>query len=391
MSKFVINKSTLTDIGNAIREKNSTSEPIPVTALATEIRALDTSGLSEEIVFTGNLSNIFSQQGFNTSMEGMFVPLLTSPYLQFIKFRDVTSAHSAFREQDTLEDLSALVINMDEADERNVLAYMFYNCMKLKKLPQISGPVGSLSKAFFNCQYLTTEEYEKFFKNIYPRINENLNTGLEDYFWQNNRVRNLEAPLNFLDSLVHKTEVDYTVFGYDDCFFNCRLLDSIDNLPVVQARINANTAFYQAFQDCCRLKDMKFNLNNGVPYTAPWAGVSIRLDRWTGWAPSSFQEVMEASGLPQVTDDVTYQALKNSPDWWTTNSNYSRYNYDSAVNTINTLPDTSAYVAANPGTGANTISFLGTAGALTDGGAINTLTEEEIAVAAAKGWTVSLS
>jgi hypothetical protein len=63
--------------------------------------------------------------------------------------------------------------------------------------------------------------------------------------------------------------------------------------------------------------------------------------------------------------------------------NYSRYNHDSAVETINSLPDTSAY-------GTNTIKFKGASGALTDGGAINTLTEEEIAVAAAKGWTVTL-
>jgi hypothetical protein len=62
---------------------------------------------------------------------------------------------------------------------------------------------------------------------------------------------------------------------------------------------------------------------------------------------------------------------------------YSRYNHDSAVETINSLPDVSA------GSG-NTIKFEGAAGSLTDGGAINTLTEEEIAVATAKGWTVTL-
>ena len=67
---------------------------------------------------------------------------------------------------------------------------------------------------------------------------------------------------------------------------------------------------------------------------------------------------------------------------------YSRYNHDSAVETINSLPDTSEYLAANGGT--NTIKFKGAAGSKTDGGAINTLTEEEIAVAAAKGWTVTL-
>ena len=37
-----------------------------------------------------------------------------------------------------------------------------------------------------------------------------------------------------------------------------------------------------------------------------------------------------------------------------------------------------------------TIKFRGEAGSATDGGAINTLTEEEIAVATAKGWTVTL-
>ena len=67
---------------------------------------------------------------------------------------------------------------------------------------------------------------------------------------------------------------------------------------------------------------------------------------------------------------------------------YSRYNHDSAVETINSLPDTSGYLSANGGT--NTIKFEGAAGSKTDGGAINTLTEEEIAVAAAKGWTVTL-
>ena len=90
----------------------------------------------------------------------------------------------------------------------------------------------------------------------------------------------------------------------------------------------------------------------------------------------------------EVTDDATYQALKNDPDWFTCKVEYNRYNHDSAVETINSLPDTSAYLAANGGT--NIIKFKGAAGSATDGGAINTLTEAEIAVAAAKGWTVSL-
>lgn len=90
----------------------------------------------------------------------------------------------------------------------------------------------------------------------------------------------------------------------------------------------------------------------------------------------------------EITDNVSYQALKNDPDAWTRDSYYSFYNHDSAVETINSLPDTSAFLAEQGGT--NTIKFEGRTGLSTDGGAINTMTAEEIAVAAAKGWTVAL-
>ena len=65
----------------------------------------------------------------------------------------------------------------------------------------------------------------------------------------------------------------------------------------------------------------------------------------------------------------------------------SVYNHDSAVETINSLPDTSAFLAEVGGT--NTIKFRRNQGANTEGGAIGNLTGEEIAVAAAKGWTVA--
>lgn len=65
----------------------------------------------------------------------------------------------------------------------------------------------------------------------------------------------------------------------------------------------------------------------------------------------------------------------------------SVYNHDSAVETINSLPDTSAFLAEVGGT--NTIQFYSNQGANTEGGAIGNLTVEEIAVAAAKGWTVA--
>ena len=46
MSKYVIDGSTLTSIGNAIREKTGGTESIPVTDLATSISAIESGGLT---------------------------------------------------------------------------------------------------------------------------------------------------------------------------------------------------------------------------------------------------------------------------------------------------------------------------------------------------------
>ena len=143
-----------------------------------------------------------------------------------------------------------------------------------------------------------------------------------------------------------------------------------------------------------RLKEFTFAVNeDGTPKTANWKNQTIETTSTSKgtFGYGDYRPTKYNSGITEdkeVKDDATYQALKNDPDWYSKDINYSRYNHDSAVNTINSLPDTSAYLTANGGT--NTIKFKGQSGALTDGGAINTLTEEEIAIATAKGWTVSL-
>ena len=97
-----------------------------------------------------------------------------------------------------------------------------------------------------------------------------------------------------------------------------------------------------------------------------------------------FIAVQDAFGSEKrVTDATSYQALKNDPDWWTTDVKYSKYNHDSAVRTINSLPDVSS------SSNRSVIRFNGKLGSLTDGGAVNTLTPEEIAVATSRGWIVS--
>jgi hypothetical protein len=131
-------------------------------------------------------------------------------------------------------------------------------------------------------------------------------------------------------------------------------------------------------------------MENGSPRVENWQNQIIDLSSNVGYSTSENKGMITSynSGITadkEVSNDATYQALKNDADWFTANVAYSRYNHDSAVETINSLPDCSA------SGGTNTIKFTGAAGSSTDGGAINTMTEEEIAVAAAKGWTVSFT
>lgn len=181
-----------------------------------------------------------------------------------------------------------------------------------------------------------------------------------------------------------------TYYLYYYTFNSCFSLDEIRDIPVwiCQAPLTTN-AFSYTFSSCARAKSITFETNNGQPIIANWKSQVIDIDVGT---PLNIKDITGYnSGITEdkkVIDDATYQALKNDPDWFAGSMDYSRYNHDSAVETINSLPDTSAYLATAGGT--NTIKFRKLAGSKTDAGAINTLTAEEIAVAAAKGWTVSL-
>ena len=165
----------------------------------------------------------------------------------------------------------------------------------------------------------------------------------------------------------------------------CYVLDEITNLAVNATLTYTSNVFESTVHMCYRLKNFTFEAGK----TVDWKNQTIDLTRVGYGLNDDYALSADISTSKKVYDDATYQALKDDPDWYAFSVAYSRYNHDSAVATINSLPDTSAYLAANGGT--NTIKFKGAAGSATDGGAINTLTEEEIAVATAKGWTCSFA
>lgn len=200
-----------------------------------------------------------------------------------------------------------------------------------------------------------------------------------------------KIPEDILEQLyVSHSNANYTQFYemYRECF----ALDELVGINPQTGTLTTGT-FSNTFYRNSRAKNIIFaTQEDGTPYSVNWKNQTINLAQYVGYATGSVELITTGrnSGITadkQVITDADYQNLKNDPDWFTTDVNYSRYNHDSAVNTINSLPDTSAYLATAGGT--NTIKFTGQSGVLTDGGAINTLTEAEIAVATAKGWTVT--
>lgn len=422
MSKVIVNESSLADIANAIREKNGKSEPYFPREMGDAIREIEAGGgaVIESLEITGN-----GTYNAPTGVDGyspitVNVPQDGSPpeeaflitgncryrfynenwdwfinmYGNQVITSDITQADNMF--YGTLCTEIPFELNFDNVNHSSHnIEYMFGNASLLTTIPKINNCIPlKLSNIFFMCSYLRQlpEDIESGFDWSYlDNMTSMYSGGAEQMFAQCYSLRSI--PMNFLSH--GNPNIYYTYSIYNKAFSNCWTLDEIIDLPNPHYNSTWNSnAFSSTFYRCLRLKNLTFATPNGQPYVVNWKSQTIDLCE-VGWLgtnnypsqiTSDYNSGITADKL--VNNDATYQALKDDPDWFTNNEAYCRYNHDSAVATINSLPDTSAYLAANGGT--NTIKFTGSAGYKTDGGAISTLTEEEIAVATAKGWTVSL-
>lgn len=395
MAKVFIEETTLTAIGDAIRGKTGKTELLDPANMGAEIEAIEAGGADipqEALILSGNCGSMFQngnwtwfleQYGdqmstFNlTSINGMFynnTRLLEIPFTLNMKPTSDTALVQAFFSMNQLETCPKVRFNLSEMSERVSLnigcvlqaATRLDNVDDFFDIEELRAVANSASLYTDSC---LSSMYR--LKTLPPWLRELSPNPDADYFpdsWQ--------APY----------------WGFCDLY----CLDEATDLPVWRNN-NADyfwtsSAFEMTGYNLSHAKNFTFETNNGVPYVAPWTNQYLNLGPDTGigysrdWTANVLTEVYGAN--KRVVDDATYQALKNDPDWWTTDRAYSRYNHDSAVATINSLPNTQPYAIHG---GNNVIQFCGDAGSATDGGAINTLTEAEIAVAAAKGWTVSIS
>lgn len=374
----------LSAIGNAIREKTGGTELLTLDQMPAEIANIQSGGGEiEPIVLSGNcnyacagiVASAYINKFGNTISTSNIIgndSMFAYSNIEKIPFT-LNIGHPSYSTC-SLSSLFAKAYKLKELPVLNLLKkpqsinYLFQECNNLKKLPDNFG-------ADWDWSYIHT----------------NTTSSLIWVFYQCYSLRSI--PESFLNNFWgNSTNMGYSHLYYT--FNSCYALDEIKGLRFNTSTMTSNM-IYDAFQNCARVKDIIFALKEDgsiqtVNCKSQTIDLSIGVGYYTGSNIGNITTNYNSgiTGDKRVKDDATYQALKNDPDWFTTDIKYSRYNHDSAVRTINSLPDTSAYLATAGGT--NTIKFKGQSGAKTDGGAINTLTEEEIAVATAKGWTVSL-
>ena len=270
----------------------------------------------------------------------------------------------------------------------------FDTCKKLKEI----GDLVNIYPSSFSCFFKGCESLRyppRFINPKWDYVNTGRYCSAQSLFENCYSLRSI--PEGYFDNWIKKTKSSFYSSYHPmlNLFCNCFSLDEVKDLPffIEDDVVSTSNIFQSTFSSCYRLKKLTFETNeDGTPRILNLSRQTIDLSTFrVGYLANEIAWVNYNHGLTtatKITDDATYQALKDNPDSWTTDINYSRYNKVSAIETIATLPDTSAYVATQS-SGPNTIKFKGASGALTDGGAINTMTEEEIAVAVAKGWTVS--
>lgn len=384
--KLLIERSTLDDIGSAIREKGGANDLIPVPELANSILNIPTGGGEvEPLVLTGSQFNGCNSQLATFYIEQFGNTITTSG----IDFARQMFSHSPLKRIPFDINFRYVEGSYNQSPNMNE---MFGYCEYLEEVPNFSIVDPYETSYLFSCCYRLRQLPDDFASNWTSNA-----IAREQYVSLTNMIDSCYSlrkfPKYLFEWAVKGKQNSQYYHPYVSLVYRCNSMDEVIDLAVDTDSILTANVFVNSFYNAYRLKNITFAVNeDGTAKTVNWKSQIISLSDMVGYCGGSSSYITGYnSGITadkEVKDDATYQALKNDPDWFSTNINYSRYNHDSAVRTINSLPDTSAYLATAGGT--NTIKFKGQSGALTDGGAINTLTETEIAVATSRGWTVSL-
>ena len=302
----------------------------------------------EDLTFTGEQANGLFREGK--------LSWILEHYTSLLSFSNIQNADSCFYSLKSDTDLTNLTFYMKD-DYNNIISKMFYDS-NLLYLPHIVGAIDDCSE-LFKLSYI---------KSI---------------------------PDNFFDDFIFKKKTYFSSeVRCSSIFYMCKDLTKVPSLKAFKqldlAKVptsDYDNFYYYLFYKCSSLQEIRdLPIVYGINST-------VTVNRFSGmvdYAEKLSSFTFEPNQTARLSDQTLFLGRTgHKEDYYNHYKKDSVYNHNSAVETINSLPDTSAFLAEYGGT--NTIIFYRDQGANTEGGAIGNLTAEEIAVAAAKGWTVAFS
>lgn len=306
-----------------------------------------------------------------------------------------------------IEDLSDIVVGTKKGTETS-FDDAFNGCKNLKKLPKfqfkrdIYG--NQTSSVFTSCYNIEQTEMDKIYQFIGAFSSYSQNP-LLNYCY---KIKEFDwSKINMKIDAFSPNRID---FGFAPTLERYVISATYTKTEATSDR------YENRYQGCFpMIKDVSFVTNkDGSPMkskmtkqTLDWWAYSESYSWGYGDVTSDgyrYGDIDKTHNIVGSTIEETqenYEKMKQYSDWHCTirsTVNYqrsmvpigrlfSKFNHKTMVSIINTIMDTSEYVAIKGGT--NTIKFYKYQGDLTDDGGSSNLTEEEIAVATAKGWTVT--
>lgn len=372
INKVVVNDEVKLDL---------TADTVSPSTLALGITAHDKSGniitgtaltgfVADDLKFSGNLAN------FN--VDGRFDRIINK-YFDNVKLgvfdtsdKAITSLESAFSGC-SLSKIPDISLNSNGTSKLINASSMFRNCLNLTQLPVFIKD-DSFNK-IYNLQYMFSG------CKLITNIPNNYLSPIVEY--NSTSTNSASSMFNECQNLKEMSDNNILIYcdDYSSIFYNCYSLNKIVDLTMPNKKFTSNK-FYNIFKNCCMLSQFTFSSNGNYQ----WKSQVIDFTTCGYYSPS-IQFTLDNNKC--VKNDYDYIRLKDTDDWWTYEVAYSKYDRQSAIATINSLPDASSYIASAGGT--NTIKFKNNAGsAKGDNYNMSKLSASEIAVATAKGWTVSL-
>jgi hypothetical protein len=400
MAQVIIDDTNLTNIAIAIRGKLGVTTKFKPSQMAPAINSITGSGSSaipsEALKYSGNLDYVFANNAWNWFIEAYGGLVDCTAVNSCIYTFGSTSNYSVQIENIPFSITFVKGWNYREYDDNGQstvkyginCSHMFDNCYDLEALPElIYFEPSNMSYMFNGCcslkdiSTLNDADY-KYIKNY---------GNCAEMFRSCYALRQIPSELlaKLHPGVAGNTGINRLILNRG--FYSCLCLDELVGIPVdTETTTITENMFNTTFWSLSRAKNITFiePMNGTYVKDMWWSNQYIDLSQYVGHCMTGDYAtyIKRFGGFTEdtrITNDTSYALLKDNPDSWTTDKAYSRFNKTSAVNTIASLP----YIHSS-GT-ANTIRFCGPAGSKTDGGAINTMTEEQVAVATAKGWTVA--